>query len=429
MNKNILIKIDDIVYPGKSMGRNQGKIIFTNIGLPHELVEVNITKTKKSYNEAKTIKVIETSPHRIEPKCEHYDVCSLYQYINYPFQLKLKHQQLKNMFTHALKLELPEITVKPSSSILAYRNKIRLTLRWYKNKPSFYYHTPNTQSEFTPINICYLVSEQMNNFLKDLLHTISDKKITFIHEVTLRENFQKKLLLILHLENQRKTLDLKGFLSNITTKYTNSSATCICGGYAQSSEIILWGINYLSEKIGSINYDIGPLSFFQINTPLIHTVIADIKKLIPLKGNEIIADLYCGIGTFGLNLANDAKMIFGVESETSNLSFLTKNISSNKIDNFTVYAGLSERWITKILSHNIDILIVDPPRKGLDSLICKKLIKNPPQTIIYLSCNPATLLRDLKVLSNYYTFKTITFYDFFPNTPHIETMVVLEKIQ
>ncbi len=427
MNKNLILKIEDIVYPGKSLGRHQGKVIFTDTGLPQELVEINITQTKKFYSQAKTLKIIETSPHRITPQCDHYKICSLYQYIDYPFQLELKKTQLENMFSHAFKFPLPEITVKPSPAILEYRNKIRLAIRWYKNTPSFCYHIPNTQDKFTSIQNCHLVSKQMNGFLKNLLNIISDKKINFIHQITLRENFQKKILLILHIKNIKKSPQLKNHLSHIKDKYTNSSATCVCDEYNQHNEAMLWGKNYISEKIGSINYDIGPLSFFQINTPMLHEIITDIKDLVPLKGSEIIADLYCGIGTFGLNLANKSKIVYGVESEASNLSFLTKNILSNKIDNFTVYAGLSEKWIDKILSHNIDILIVDPPRKGLNSLICKKIIKRPPQTIIYISCNPATLIRDLNILSNYYVFKNITFYDFFPNTPHIETMVILEK--
>jgi len=193
-------------------------------------------------------------------------------------------------------------------------------------------------------------------------------------------------------------------------------------------EIVLEGESFIEEKLGENIFHIGAQSFFQINDELLQEVIKDLKEIIPLTGKERIADLYCGVGTFGITLASKAQQVIGVESARENTDFLKKNLDLNRIRNFTICEGLSEEWISWILKRDLDILILDPPRKGVGRSIIESLLHKPVPLIVYLSCNPSTLARDLKLLLSRYRLKDIRLYDFFPHTPHIETCSILVRI-
>jgi 23S rRNA (uracil1939-C5)-methyltransferase len=189
----------------------------------------------------------------------------------------------------------------------------------------------------------------------------------------------------------------------------------------------LAGAAELEERIGGSVFRFGPASFFQVNTRLVEPV-ADFMRA-SLAGLEApaVADLYCGVGTFGLLLAGMAREVIGVESDAANVAFLRKNIGLNRAASFVVGAGRSEDWTGRVLDRGVDAVILDPPRKGVDATILSALVKRPVARVIYLSCNPATLARDLKTLLGVYRLADVRVFDVFPQTPHIETCVVLMK--
>jgi 23S rRNA (uracil1939-C5)-methyltransferase len=156
-------------------------------------------------------------------------------------------------------------------------------------------------------------------------------------------------------------------------------------------------------------------------------VLEDISSWGRFRGTERLADLYCGVGTFGLASAGSVKEVLGIESEAANIAFLRQNIALNKAANFKIFEGSAEEWAPTVLVGQIDAVIFDPPRKGLGPEIVKSLLASPASRVFYLSCNPTTLARDLKTLSAAYALKVIRGYDFFPHTPHIETLAVLER--
>ena len=184
---------------------------------------------------------------------------------------------------------------------------------------------------------------------------------------------------------------------------------------------------YIEETVLGKTFRIGPDSFFQINVPMLEIALKEMQKSIRPDKKEIIADLYCGIGTFGIALSQFAKEIIGIESNPGNISFLKSNLKLNKIENFKLYEGTCEKLFPSTLISGIGTLILDPPRKGLDNMLCQNILLSSIKKIIYLSCNPVTLSRDLKILSHSYTIKTLFLFDFFPHTPHIETLAILEK--
>jgi 23S rRNA (uracil1939-C5)-methyltransferase len=192
-------------------------------------------------------------------------------------------------------------------------------------------------------------------------------------------------------------------------------------------ETLLYGKNYIEEKIKDKTFQIGTQSFFQVNIDALKLLILDMAEAIKLRGFKIIADLYCGIGTFGIIFADKAEKVLGGEILEENIYFLKENIKINHINNYSLYKGASENIIARILKEKIDTLIIDPPRKGIGKEMCERLAKDGPKHIFYISCDPITLARDLKILLQKYELTAIHGYDFFPHTPHTETFSILDR--
>ncbi len=383
------IKIEKIIYPGKSLGLSDNKTILTDEGIPGETVEVKPLEEKKNYTKAKTIKIITPSPNRTVPRCSHYQVCSPYQYIDYKTQVAIKESQLKEIFPNT-----PIIAIA-SPQIWGYRNKIKLTVIWKNKKAGLAYHAPESRDKFIQIESCCLVSENVNKFLAQFIEIVNKENLNFIKEIEVRESYTTKKLM---------------FTVRPSAKIEN----------CQSSP-------YIEETVLGKTFRIGPESFFQINVLMLEIALKEMQKSMRLDKKEIIADLYCGIGTFGIALSQFAKEVIGIESNPNNISFLKSNLKLNKIENFKLYEGPCEKLFPSMLISGIDILILDPPRKGLDSMLCQNILLSSIKKIIYLSCNPVTFSRDLRILSRSYIIKTLFLFDFFPHTPHIETLAIIEK--
>jgi 23S rRNA (uracil1939-C5)-methyltransferase len=422
------IRIEKIVYPGKSMAKAMGKVIFCDEGLPGEGVEAAPVKEKKTYLEARVTRVLKASPHRVPVRCRHYKACSPYQYIDYPFQLEIKKSQIREIFLRSLRIELPELLIKPSPQIWGYRNKIRLCLIRKGSKLSLAYHQPGAQDEFVGIDECFLVSEKMNALLTAFRETATAKNLAGIEEVEVKESsFDQSMLLVLYLNSVQSLKGLKENLVSLNSRFLLKGIICLVKKKKSLKEIILDGENYIEERVGEGTYRLGPQSFFQVNRELLKEIFLDLRKMISLSGKERVADLYSGVGTFGIALAPNAAEVIGVESSAENIEFLKKNLALNRIDNFTVCEGLSEEWIARILKRRIDVLVLDPPRKGISQSVVESLLDEPVPLIVYFSCNPSTLARDLKLMNSRYRLKDIRLYDFFPHTPHLETCSILEE--
>lgn len=392
------ITIQKIIYPGRSLGLSENKTILTDEGLPGETVEIIPIEEKKNYIEAKTTKIITPSVSRITPCCSHYQTCSPYQYIDYKTQLAIKESQLKEIFPNTLIISVP------SPEIWGYRNKIKLAVIWKNKKAGLAYHIPESRDKFIQIESCCLVSENVNKFLASFIETVNKENLTSIEEVEVRESYSNKELML----TIRPYGKLESKLNTLFSKF-NAKNT------------------YIEETISGKTFRIGPESFFQINVPMLGEALKEMQKSLNQDKKEIIADLYCGIGIFGISLSPYVKEVIGIESAPGNISFLKSNLKLNKIKNFRLYEGLCEKLFPSLMTGNIDTLILDPPRKGLDNMLCQNIILSSIKKIIYLSCNPVTLSRDLKIIGASYVIKTLQLFDFFPQTLHIETLAILEK--
>jgi len=419
------IVIEKIVYPGKSLARANGKVIFTDQGLPGETVEIAIVKDTKGYTQAKTIKIITPSPNRQEPRCNHYQVCSPYQPIEYPQQIEIKKQQLQEIISRQLKIDFPSLNFRKSPQIWGYRNKIKVKIIRIKTLPHLAYNLPETDDQFIPVDQCLLSPEQTNLFMSEFIKKLRQKDFPAVNQLTIKENKENKLLIYISHDGSLNIGNFSLALESLIKQFNPEGVVLI--NEVTYARVVIHGNNFLKETIDHKQFLIGSNSFFQINTSILELLVKDLRDNLILNENTILADLYCGVGTFGILLAEQIKQVIGVEIEQESFLFLEKNIKLNNLNNFDLRLCDCNDTLESLLKKDIDIVIIDPPRKGAGKEVCNKLVKSEVDTIIYISCDPATLTRDLKILSSGYDIKNIYGYDFFPQTPHIETMVVLNK--
>lgn len=207
------IVIEKIVYPGKSLSLAEGKVIFTDEGLPGEVVEIEPLKEKKNYLQAKTIRILKESTHRVESRCPHYRACSPYQYIDYPFQVEIKKSQIMEIFSHDLGIELQNLRVTASPKVWGYRNKVHLHLLRENEAIHLAYHQPGSEQEFVKIRDCFLLPEKMNSLLFSLARTIEEKKVDGLQEVIIKQSTSsQEILVVLYFDPQKK---IEGLAQNL----------------------------------------------------------------------------------------------------------------------------------------------------------------------------------------------------------------------
>lgn len=421
------VRIEKVVYPGKALARSEGKIIFTDEGLPTELVEVEVLKDKKNYLEARTLKVIESSASRQNPVCSHYQACSPYQVMTYDLELKIKSEQLTEIFSRALHRELTPLKVIPSPATTGYRNKIKLSLSWDSRPPFLAYHEPGSIESLLPVESCVLVSDKVNAIIFSLNNLIKGIALPAVRHLEIRQSFWTKEILLVFLAEDEEGLEKVAELlvPTLALDPLVIGAVGVLENRKKPKFVRLYGRDYLEEKIGQTIFRYGAGSFFQVNPPMLEKVIAKIKEhLKPLTPVKLV-DLYAGLGTFGLLLAEEASEILAVESDPNNIFYLKKNLRLNRVQHLTVAEGRSEDWIEEVLAFKPGVIVIDPPRKGMAAELIKSLKQQPAPLLFYLSCNPTTLARDLKLFLPEYELVEITGFDFFPRTPHIETLAVL----
>ncbi|MBC7349746.1 MAG: 23S rRNA (uracil(1939)-C(5))-methyltransferase RlmD [Candidatus Aminicenantes bacterium] len=421
------LRVEKIVYPGRALARAEGKIVFTDEGLPGELVEVEILKDKKNYAEARTLKILEPSADRQLPRCGHYQACSPYQVMTYDLELRTKKAQLLEIFSGLYVGHQQPLELVPSPQIYGYRNKIRLSFSWQAQPPFLAYHKPGSRASFLPVESCALVSEKVNAIISRFKTLLRGEPLPAIRHLEIRESFWSGELLLLLEAAEEDSLERAAHLW-LPALTMDSPVAGVVGLVQEGRRKIfsrLIGRDYLEEKVGQVVFRYGAGSFFQVNPPQLEKVAEKIKQHLQPQAPVKLIDLYAGLGTFGLLLSASASEVMAIESDPSNIFFLKKNLRLNRIQHLVVAEGRSEDWIDDILEFRAGALVIDPPRKGLAEELVEALVSHPPGLVFYLSCNPTTLARDLKKFLQAYELLEIIGLDFFPRTPHIETLAVL----
>ena len=421
------IRIDKIVYPGRRMGLAEGKVVFTDLGLPGETVEVEIVKDKRSYAEARTLEVIERSERRVEPRCAHYLACSPYQDMDYGLELEVKRGQVAEILSRELKRPFAPREITPSPEEWGYRNRVRLRVaRGEDGRAGYVYHEPGERASFVAVDRCHLVGERANALLERVRGIVEGGPFDSVETVEVRTSRARgESLVVLDLASGAEAGAVGQALEAAKREHGLVGAVASVFDGKRRRDEKLFGRDFLEETVRGLTFRVGARSFFQTNAGILERVFEDVAAAVEGRAGETVADLYCGLGTFGILLARGAREVFGVEPDPANVAFLKKNLALNGVGNFAVCEGTAEEWLEEVLEREPGVVILDPPRKGVDPAVVRGLADEPVPLVLYLSCNPTTLARDLKGLLAAYELQDLRVYDFFPHTPHIETLAIL----
>ena len=393
-----IVKFDNF---GNGIGYLNDKIIFVPKTIPGDIVNVKILKEKKKFLEGELIEIIKPSKIRIKPVCPYFDKCGGCDLMNISISETLDYKLNKvNELIEKTKLDYKVEEIIKSDNYYNYRNKVTLKV---KNGKIGYFK--NNTHELVEVNYCYICNDVINNLTKDInILNIVDG------EVIIRCNYSSDILL---------NINSKDKIENIDKLISNHKIV----GIIQNDKTI-YGENYFIDKINNYLFKVSYNSFFQINPFICSKLFYLIEKYTENSNNVI--DLYCGVGTLSIVTSKNANYVLGVEIVENAIIDANLNKTLNNKNNLEFICNDTKKIIDKINS-NFDTIILDPPRSGVSSKVIEKIIKENINKIIYVSCNPQTLVRDLKLLENDYDIKVFKLLDMFPNSEHVESFVLLEK--
>ena len=451
-------------FEGKSVSKLDDYVIFSAQGVPGDRVELEILKTKSSYAEAKVLRVLEKGSPRVEPKCTHINDCGgcRWQHVNYEMQLNAKQKHVFDAMTRIGGFK--NIDIKPiigSQDIFYYRNKMEYTFsgqRWIPNneteseKPRDFalgLHIAGRYDKILDIDACFLQSELSNKILNLVKETAQTLKLEpynlknhtgFLRNLTIRQSANTDDLMVIltttfHDSELMKSFEIK-FRSAIPE--VKSFINVVHSGKGPipkgEGEIVVFGNPVLTEKLSGISFIIHPFSFFQTNSKQAERLFDAAFSAANLTTNDVLYDLYCGPGTIGLIAAQKVKKTVGIELIPEAIENAKENAKNNAITNAEFFTGDVRTNLESIKNWSVTygkptIVVVDPPRAGLHEEVALTLPKFGAERILYISCNPMTQARDLKIITENsdYHITHCQPVDMFPHTYHIENIVLLER--
>jgi 23S rRNA (uracil1939-C5)-methyltransferase len=456
------VTISDVAAEGKAIAKIDDIIIFVQQAMPGDIVDLQVTKKRKKYMEAMVVKVHKYADNRVEPFCSHFGVCGgcKWQQLPYTEQLRYKQKQVEDTLTRIGDLQLPEITpIAGSEKTEFYRNKIEFTFsnkRWLtkeeisnnddiEQSDALGFHVPKMFDKIVDIQKCYLQgdpSNQIRNFIREYAFenglTFFDIKNHegFLRNLIIRTSTTGDLMVILAMYHEDKP-EREKLLNTLYKEFPQiTSLLYVINGKANDTitdqDIITYkGNDHIYEEMEGLKFKIGPKSFYQTNSEQAYELYKITRDFAELTGNEVVYDLYTGTGTIANFVARQSKKVIGIEYIPEAIEDAKINSSNNNIDNTTFFAGdmkdvLTDNFIAK---HGApDVIICDPPRAGMHENVVNTILNAAPKKIVYVSCNPATQARDLKLMNHMYKITRVQPVDMFPHTHHVENVVQLEKI-
>ena len=448
-NNTVILRIEDMSQDGLGIGKAEGYALFVKDTVIGDLAKVKILKTKKNYGFARLEELLEASDKRTEPKCPLARPCGgcQLQMMKYEEQLRWKEQKVRSDLQRLGGFqEIPMEPIQGMENPFRYRNKAQFPIgydREGKLVAGFYAGRTHT---IIPADDCLLGSESNRRILGRILDWMGRYGIAAYREDTgkglvrhalIRSGFATGEIMVCLVINGKQFPRGKELTESLTqipgmTSITFSSNTRRDNVILGDSYEVLWGQDYITDSIGEIRYQISPLSFYQVNPVQTRRLYRQALEYAGLTGKETVYDLYCGIGTISLFLAQRAGKVFGVEIVPQAVEDARANARLNGITNAEFFAGRAEEIVPRQYREQgirADVVVVDPPRKGCGEELLETMTAMAPEKIVYVSCDPATLARDLKYLcARGYELKKVRAFDQFPQTVHVETVVLLSKL-
>ena len=453
-NDELILKIEDMGVDGAGIGKSDGMTFFVKDAVIGDVVRAKIIKLKKTYGYARLMELLEASADRVEPKCPYYRQCGgcQIQALSYEKQLEFKENKVRNNLERIGGfMKIPMEPIVGMDEPYHYRNKAQFPVGTDKEGhivTGFYAgrtHTiiPNRDCALgLPVNreILDIVIDFMEKYHISAYDEKTGKGL--VRHVLIRCGFsskEKMVCLIINgkslphgeklVEALRKIDGMTSISLNCNTERTN----VILG----HKTIVLWGQEYITDQIGDISYEISPVSFYQVNPVQTEKLYGLALEYADLHGEETVWDLYCGIGTISLFLAQKAKQVYGVEIIPQAIENAKRNAVKNGIENAEFFVGKSEEVLPEFYEKeaaagrkaHADVIVVDPPRKGCDEKLLDTIVKMAPDRVVYVSCDSATLARDLKILCEQgYELKRVRAVDQFCHTVHVEVVCCLHRV-
>ena len=461
MKKNdvVEVKIEDIGTSGEGIGRYEGMTLFIKDALVGDTVKAGIMKLKKTYGYARLIEIIEPSPDRVTPKCELSRKCGgcQIQALSYERQLTFKEHKIKNnlMRIGGFTEEQIDAVMQPVIGMenpYHYRNKAQFPIGTDKEgNPVAGFYAGRTHS-IIPVTNCYLGVDVNEQILQIVLAFLRKYQIPaydeqtgsgIVRHVLTRYGFTTKELMVCivinadtlpHAEELIAELTKLEGMTSISVNVNKKQTNVILGDTVKT----LWGKSYITDYIGDVQYQISPLSFYQVNPVQTKKLYQTASDYAGLTGEETVWDLYCGIGTISLFLAKQAKKVYGVEIVPQAVADAKNNAKINGITNAEFFAGKAEEVYPDVVRQMkergqqayADVIVVDPPRKGCEESLLAAMVQMQPERIVYVSCDSATLARDLKYLcANGYELEKVQGVDQFCHTVHVETVCLMSRVE
>lgn len=465
------ITITDVAAEGKSLARVDDKVIFVPFTVPGDVVDLQITKKKHKYCEARVLRFIEYSNVRAIPRCEHFGICGGCKWQNLPYeeQLKAKQKQVFDQLTRIGKIDLPEfLPILGSVKQFEYRNKLEFGFsnkRWltneqvasgetFSNMNAVGFHITGAFDKIYPIEKCHLMDDLHNRLRNAIRDYAFEHELSFydlraqhglLRDMMIRNSNTGEWMLLIQFgktidtgngadawELTEEGRDLMQYIADTFPEITSLlwvyNPKCN-DTFGDLPVHVFKGNDHIYETMEELRFKVGPKSFYQTNTEQAYHLYCVARDFANLTGNELVYDLYTGTGTIANFVARSANKVIGIEYVPEAIEDAKVNSEINGIDNTLFYAGdmkdiLTEEFIAK--HGRPDVIITDPPRAGMHEDVVNTILQARPKRIVYVSCNPATQARDLALMDAQYKVAAVRPVDMFPHTPHVENVVLLE---
>ncbi len=455
------VEITGVAAEGKAICRHDERVIFVPFAAPGDIADLQITRKKHSYAEARIAQLHTPSPLRVEPFCPHFGTCGgcKWQHLPYEYQLQFKQQQVVDNLLRIGKIELPEVMpIKGSARTRAYRNKLEYTFSnrsWltpeqmreeeiYTDRNALGFHIPGMFDKVLDIKFCGLQDDISNRIRLDVRAYAIEHGMTFFDlraQTGLLRNLivrtastgEIMLIVVFHDDDKEAITDMMQHIADTFPEIT--SLLYIINQKANDTitdqEVLCFrGRDYIIEEMEGLRFKVGAKSFYQTNSEQAYELYKVARNFAGLTGKELVYDLYTGTGTIANFVSRQARQVIGIEYVPEAIEDAKVNANFNGIDNTLFYAGDMKDILTTafIEEHGRpDVIITDPPRAGMHEDVVNVIRFAAPHRIVYVSCNPATQARDLAMLDDMYRVAAVQPVDMFPHTHHVENVVLLEQ--
>ncbi len=457
-NMELELQIEDMGVDGEGIGKSDGVAFFVKDAVVGDKVRIKIIKIKKRYGYGRLLQVLEPSPYRVQPLCKSYRKCGgcQVQALDYAQQLKYKEKKVWDSLSRIGGFDLNQKKEHEEQGILFhpiigmeepffYRNKAQFPIGTDKDGKIVTGFYAARSHQIIPNRKCFLGVDINEKILDIVISFMEEYRIAAYDEVSgkglvrhvlIRYGFTTKEIMVCLVINGRtlpyadklvERLRMLAGMTSIVLNINQKNTNVILG----EEVVCLWGQAYITDYIGGVKYQISPLSFYQVNPVQTKKLYETALNYAGLTGEETVWDLYCGIGTISLFLARKAKHVYGVEIVEAAIADAKNNAKINGIDNVTFLVGKAEEVLPEYYDKGVqhpEVIVVDPPRKGCDEKCLETILKMKPERVVYVSCNPATLARDLKYLcEGAYEVTEVQPVDMFPQSVHVESVCLLHR--